>query len=308
MAPKPIDRPIEVTSSKFTTNPARLFVSHCYYLPDYHFDRLHRPFQSVPYRPSPSIPDTNPTTIKLPIPPIPHVRGKHTFHYHGPLLGLLYKSHPPIYHLSEYLSALNCSPYYGYRPSRHRGHGQAKKQHLRPPPIEMSKEWWQAQCAFRGLSTEGAIVHMQARLVECHKSKHHPMPWLSLEKSEMKLKREWERRVEEKEKNGWRDIENDEERCRVAPGEYLKDLFEDKRRMVMVVKMVDEDEEVKRAAWGLGLQVFEVVLSCNHVDENGNENEDTEEDDDDDDGNEKCLVIGRSKKAVMAKVAELTTG
>lgn len=121
-----------------------------------------------------------------------------------------------------------------------------------PQPIKKKKDWWQAQCAFRGLLQSGNIADLQHRL----RMEGETGLLSELASAEVKLEQEFRDRSAKARDEKWqKPTTTDEEKAGLDIDRFLREAFDSRNNNVVVLK-VDSGlrAQVHKAADSLGLE------------------------------------------------------
>lgn len=157
--------------------------------------------------------------------------------------------------------------------------------HISPQP----KRWWQAQCAFRGLSVNGNKIELQNRLREIGTASMLP----ELKQEEERLNADWREKESRAKEAVWRALTTNEEKAEGDPVRFLQEFFRDQRQRVVVLKTT-KYATIHRAAENHGLEFRDtaIPIAADAENERG-------------DRLDGWIVIGRSELDVCRKIADM---
>ncbi|KAI9789406.1 MAG: hypothetical protein M1816_006066 [Peltula sp. TS41687] len=157
-----------------------------------------------------------------------------------------------------------------------------------PQPIKKNKDWWQAQCAFRGLSQSGNLSQLQDRLRGADSKR---MSTDHLE-AEVKLNRDFRQQNAAVRDSKWNKLATDEAKAEADPVRFLRETFvPGERKTTAVVVKTHHRLELHQAATSLNLQSQATEAPLNP---NGSRP-----------SVDRWIVIGRDYSAVNKKIADI---
>jgi hypothetical protein len=126
-----------------------------------------------------------------------------------------------------------------------------------PKFAKMELAWWQAQCAFRGLTTKGTIAQLQSNL-RGHEQNPIPQDILDFEE---RSKKEFRVKNEEAREDKWLHKMSSDEKAAQNPRRYLEEIFPAKGNSKEVVVLKAEySQYLEDLAEELGLQADSTAL------------------------------------------------
>lgn len=191
--------------------------------------------------------------------------------------GLLRNGHAFQSDLTDYLPLLE--------PKRTKGGSIAARQ---PTPIKKTRDWWQAQCAFRGLAQSGNVSQLQDRLRWADSKSMNK----DVLEAEVRLNREFREQNAAVRDSKWRALTTDEAKAEADPVRFLRErLAEGDGKTDAVILKTHQRFELHRAAESLGFQSCSTNAPLNL------------------DGSrptvDRWIVIGRGYLAVSRKIEEI---
>ncbi len=153
-----------------------------------------------------------------------------------------------------------------------------------------SKNWWEAQCVFRGMSKGGSIGDMMNRLRQNKTAMVY-----ELEQAEKRLNEEWQQKEDMAKGAVWNNLPTNEAKSRFDADRLLREHFQDPNERVLILRIHFSGSVRKAvAAQGLNVRDTHVPSGSEPKDEKGEKVR-------------RLVVVGRSEFDVCKKIAEMHT-
>lgn len=159
-----------------------------------------------------------------------------------------------------------------------------------PKFAKMALAWWQAQCAFRGLSPKGTIAKLQSNL-RGHEEDPIPKDILDFE---ARSKKEFRVKNEEAREDKWLHKLSSEEKAARNPRRYLEEIFPAKGKSKdLVLLEAEHSQYLEELAEELGLEADSTDLPPDKDRQWSTP------------WIKRCVVVGQDKRAVAEKIRSI---